>query len=178
MSKNLYRCMDAQATLEAVEIVVGNILPDHPAQLLPAGEFPSIIPFPLEDAPEALHRPVVNTLAHPGHALRHPGCGQLVVEHPGRILKAPVAVEQGMGVRVGGQGLIQRLMDQGAVVGVPEDKGDDSPVTKVQDGAEVELMHAWTHIIFELRHIRQPLFIGLFCVELAVQHILRQTLWI
>ena len=102
--------MDAQAALEAVEIVVGNILPDHPAQLLLAGEFPSIIALPLEDAPEALHRPVVNTFAHPGHTLCHPGCGQLVVEHPGRILKASVAVEQGMGVRVGGQSLIQCLV--------------------------------------------------------------------
>ena len=35
--------MDAQAALEAVEIVVGNILPDHPAQLRPAVEFPAII---------------------------------------------------------------------------------------------------------------------------------------
>ena len=83
-----------------------------------------------------------------------------------------------MGVRIGGQSLIQRLVGQGAVVGIPEDKGNDPPVIKVQDGAEVELMHTWTHIIFELRHIRQPLFVGLFCVELAVQHIFRQTLWV
>ena len=56
--------MDAQAALEAVEIVVGNILPDHPVQLLPAGEFPSIIALPLEDAPEALQR---NTSVPPQH---------------------------------------------------------------------------------------------------------------
>ena len=61
--------MDAQAALKAAEIVVNDILPDHLAQLLPAGEFPAIIPFPLEDASEALHRPVVNTFAHSGHAL-------------------------------------------------------------------------------------------------------------
>ncbi len=178
MGEDFHGCMDAQAALETAEIVVGNILPDHPAQLLPAGEFPAIVPLPLEDAPKALHRPVVNTLAHPGHALRHPGCGQLVVEHPSGVLKAPVAVEERMCIWVGGQGLVQRLMDQGAVVGIPEDKGNDPPVTKVQDGAEVELMHAWTHIIFELRHIRQPLFVGLIRIKLAVQHIFRQTLWV
>ena len=105
MSEDFHRCMDAQAALEAAEIVVGNILPDHPAQLLPAGEFPAIVPLPLEDAPEALHRPVVNTFAHPGHTLRHPGCGQLVLEHPGRILKAPVAVEQRVRIRIGSQSL-------------------------------------------------------------------------
>ncbi len=44
------------------------------------------------------------------------------------------------------------------------------------DGAEVELMHTWTHIIFELCHVRQPLFVGLFRVELAVQHVFRQIL--
>ena len=94
--------MDTQAALEAAEIVAGNILPDHLAQLLPAGEFPSIIALPLEDAPEALHRPVVNTFAHPGHTLCHPGCGQLVVEHPSGVLKAPVAVEERVCIQVGG----------------------------------------------------------------------------
>ena len=34
---------------------------------------------------------------------------------------------KGMGIRVGGQGLIQCLMEQGAVVGVLEDKGNDPP---------------------------------------------------
>ena len=125
MDEDFHRCMDAQAALEAAEIVVGNILPDHPAQLLPAGEFPTIVPLPLEDAPEALHRPVVNTFAHPGHTLCHLGCGQLIVEHLGRILKAPVAVEQWVRIRIGSQNLIQCLVDQGAVVGVPEGKGND-----------------------------------------------------
>ena len=55
--------MDAQAPLEAGEIVVSDILPNHLAQLLPAGEVPAIITFPLEDAPEALHGSVVNALA-------------------------------------------------------------------------------------------------------------------
>lgn len=173
---DLHRRMNTKAALKAAEIVVDDILPDHPAQLLPAGKFFAVIPFPLEDAPEALHRPVVNALAHPGHTLRHPGRGQLVVKYPGRILKTPVAVKQRVCVRVGGEGLVQRLMHQGAVVGVPEDKGDDPPVTEVQDGAEVELMHTWAHIVFELRHVRQPLFVGLFRVKLAVQHVFRQIL--
>lgn len=134
--------MDAQTALEAAEIVVDDIiLPDHPAELLPAGEFPAIIPLPLGDAPEALHKPVVNTLTRSGHALRHPGRGQLVVKHPGRMSKAPVAVEQWVCIGVGGQGLSQCFMDQDAVVGVPEDQGNDPPVTKVQNSTEVELIH-------------------------------------
>ena len=176
MGVDLHRRMNTKAALEAGEIVVDDILPDHPAQLLPAGEFPAVIPLPLEDAPEALHRPVVNALAHPGHTLRHPSRGQLVAKHSGRILKSPVAVKQRVCIGVGGKGLVQHLMHKGAVVGVPEDKGDDPPVTEVQDGAEVELMHTRTHIIFELRHIRQPLFVGLIRVKLAVQHVFRQIL--
>lgn len=97
--------MDAQAALEAVEIVVGNILPDHPAQLRPAVEFPAIIAHPLENPPEALHRPAVNILAYPGHTLCYPGRGQLVVEHTSSVLKAPTAVEQRVRIGVGGQGL-------------------------------------------------------------------------
>lgn len=102
---DLHRRMDAQPPLKAAEIAVGNILPDHPAQLLPAGEFPVIITLPLENTPEAFHRPVVDTLAYPGHTLCYPGRGQLVVEHTSSVLKAPAAVEQRVRIGVGGQGL-------------------------------------------------------------------------
>ncbi len=91
--------------------------------------------------PEALHRRVVNALAHRGHTLCHPDRGQLVVEHPSGVLKAPVTVEQGVSARAGGKSLAQGFMYQCSVVGVPEGKGNDSPVIKVQNGAEVELMH-------------------------------------
>ena len=60
---DLHGRMDAQPPLETAEIAVGNILPDHPAQLLPAGKSPAIT-LPLEDTPETLYRPVVNTLPH------------------------------------------------------------------------------------------------------------------
>ena len=176
MGVDLHRCVDAQPPLETGEIVVSDILPDHLAQLLPAGEAPAIVSLPLENAPEALHGSVVNTLAYPRHTLRHPSRSQLVVEHPGRVLKAPVAVEQRMRVRVGGKGAIQGFMHQGAVVGVPENKGDNPPVAQIQYGAEVKFMDGWPHIIFELCYIGQPLFIGLVRVKLAVQHIFRQIL--
>ena len=67
-------------------------------------------------------------------------------------------------------------MYQSAVVGVPEDKGDNPPVTEVQDGAEVELTDRCADIIFELRHVCQPLFVRLFRVKLTVQYIFGQIL--
>lgn len=140
MGVDLHGRMNPQSPLKAGEIVIGNVLPDHSAQLLPAGKPSAIIALPLKDAPEALHWAIVNALTYSGHALGHPGCGQLVMKYPGRILKAPIAVEQGMCVRICGNGPIQRLMDQGAVIGVPEGKGDDPPVAQVQDRAEVEFV--------------------------------------
>ena len=65
-------------------------------------------------------------------------------------------------------------MDQGSVVGVPDDKGNDAPVTQIQDGAQVELAHVGARIVVKLRHIGEPLFVGAVGVKLAVQHILRQ----
>ena len=176
MGVDLHGRMNPQPPLEAREIVVSNILPDHTAQLFPAGEPPAIVTLPLQDTPEALHGSIVNTLAYPRHTLGHPSRSQLVMEHPGGVLEPPVTVEQGMSVRVGREGLIQRLIDQRAVIGVPEDKGDDPPVAQVQYGAEVKFMDRWPHIIFELCHISQPLFIGLFCAKLTVQHVFSQIL--
>ncbi len=65
-------------------------------------------------------------------------------------------------------------MDQGSVVGVPDDKGDDPSVTQIQDGAQVELAHGISRIVVKLRHIGEPLFVGAVGVKLAVQYILCQ----
>ena len=66
---DFHRGPHTQAALEAVEVVIGDVLLDHLDQLLPAGEPPAIVALPLEDAPEALHGAVVNALSHPGHSV-------------------------------------------------------------------------------------------------------------
>ena len=66
--------MDAQPALGAAGIVVSDMPPDHRAQLLPAGGFPAIVRPPLEDTPEAPHRPVAHTLAHPVSSRPQPAC--------------------------------------------------------------------------------------------------------
>ena len=85
---NLHGCPDTQPTLEAAEVVIDDVTLDHTDQFLPAGEASAVVPFPLEDPPEALHGAVVDAFSHSGHALRNAGCGQLVVEDlrrcPGR----------------------------------------------------------------------------------------------
>ena len=171
---DFHRGPHAQAALEAAEVVIGDVLLDHLDQLLPAGEPPAIVALPLEDAPEALHGAVVNALSHPGHTLCNASCSQLVMEDLSGIGAAPVAVEQRAGAGIALQCLSQSAMDQGSVVGVPDDKGNDAPVTQIQDGAQVELAYVGARIVVKLRHIGEPLFVGAAGVKLAVQHILRQ----
>ena len=61
---DLQRSADTQAALEAAGVVVSDVAADHLYQGLPAGKAPAVVTFPLEDAPEALHGPVVNALAY------------------------------------------------------------------------------------------------------------------
>lgn len=97
---DFHRGPHTQAALEAVEVVIGDVLLDHLDQLLPAGEPPAIVALPLEDAPEALHGAVVNALSHPGHTLCNASCSQLVMEDLSGIGAAPVAVEQRAGAGI------------------------------------------------------------------------------
>ena len=43
---------------------------NHPDKLTFAGKPPAVIAFPLQNAPEALHRAVINAMRHAGHILR------------------------------------------------------------------------------------------------------------
>lgn len=56
------------------------ILLDHLDKLVLAGETPAVIAFPLQNAPEALHRAVINAMRYAGHTLRHSRLHKLVVE--------------------------------------------------------------------------------------------------
>ena len=78
-----HRRQDAQITLDTSRVVIANILLDHLDELVLAGETPAIIAFPLQNAPEALHRAVVNAMRHTGHTLRHSRLHELVVESAG-----------------------------------------------------------------------------------------------
>ena len=89
----LHRREDAKATLHSSSIVVGNVAFYRLHKLLFASETPSVIPLTFQDAPEAFHRPVVYTMRHAGHALRHARLFELVVKGSVRVLEASVAME-------------------------------------------------------------------------------------
>ena len=168
----LHRRQYAEIALHPARIVVVDITFDHADQFLLACEALVVIPLALQDAPEALHRPVVDAMCHAGHTLRHAGLFEFVVECAIRVLEAPVTVEQRMRVGVGLDRFVEGLEHQWIVVALADDVGNNAPVIQVEDGAEIEFMYLNAFIPFELRDIGEPLFVGFVRIELAVEYIL------
>ena len=126
-----HRRQDAQITLDTSRVVIANILLDHLNKLVLADEPSAVIAFPFQDAPEALHRAVINAMRHAGHTLRHSGLHELVVESTVGVLEPSVAVEQRMRVRIGLHSLVKSLENQQIIVAFTQHIGHDAPVAKV-----------------------------------------------
>lgn len=128
----LKRCEHTKATLEPFGIVVSDVVLDYLEQFLPAGETLPIIAFSLENAPEALHRSVIDALTCPRHTLGHVGRSQLIVKYLGCILEASAAVKQRMCVRIFRHCPVKSLVDQSVVIGVPDNCRDDPAVAQIE----------------------------------------------
>lgn len=89
-----HRRQDAQIALDTSRVVIANILLDHLNKLVLADEPSAVIAFPFQDAPEALHRTIVNASANTRHALPHSLFFQHVLELLARVLEAPVTMKQ------------------------------------------------------------------------------------
>ena len=150
----LHRCQDAEIALETLAVVIVNVFFNHPYEALTVSKPSAVVPFPFQDAPETLHRPVVNTVCYPGHTLRHPCRFQFCVKSAVCILKSSVTVEQRMGIRISCDSRIKGVIYQRIVVTVPDDKGDDSSVVKVKNGTQIYLVLFNTLIPFEFCYIR------------------------
>ena len=88
-----HRRENTKITLHTPVVVVANIIFNHIDQFFPAGKAPTVIAFPFQDAPKALHGTVVNALRYTGHALCHSGFLQFCMEGAVGILKSSVAME-------------------------------------------------------------------------------------
>ena len=75
-----HRGQHAQITLHPSGVVIMDIGLNHLHKLPLAGKTSAVIAFPLQNAPEALHRAVINAMRHVGHTLRHSRLHELVVE--------------------------------------------------------------------------------------------------
>ena len=107
------------------------ILLDHLDKLVLAGKPSAVIAFPLQNAPEALHRTVVNTMRHTGHTLRHACLYELVVESAVGVLEPSVAMKQGLCVRIGLHRFVEGFENQRIIVAFAEYIGHNTPVTKI-----------------------------------------------
>ncbi len=101
------------------------------------------------------------------------GCGQTVLFH-GRQ-DAKIALDSAgvvvMNIAVDHQ---NKLVFAGKSLHISHDPS----VIQVQNGAEVDLVDCNALIPLELSHIAQPLLVGLVCMKLPVQDILRSKLGI
>ena len=171
-----HRGQHAQITLHPSGVVIMDIGLNHLHKLPLAGKPSAVIAFPLQNAPEALHRTVVNTMRHTGHTLRHARLYELVVESAVGVLEPSVAVEQRLCVRIGLHRFVEGFENQRIIVAFAEYIGHNTPVTEIQNGAQVELVDLASLIPLEFCHISEPLLIGLCGIKLPVQKILSKIL--
>ena len=172
----LHRRQYTQVALYSLCVVIVDVTMDHLRQLVLAGEPSAVIALPLQNAPEALHRAIINAVGHTGHTLCHSGLNKLLVKGAVSILKASVTVEQGMCIRIDLDCLVKGLEDQRIVIVLTEHIGHDAPVTEIQNGAQIEFVDLGSLIPLEFCYIGEPLLIGLCSMELPVQKILSKIL--
>lgn len=162
---------DTQIALYPSGIVITDIVFNHLDEIPLTGEPSAVIALPLQNSPEALHRAVINAMGNTGHTLHHSGLYKFVVEGTISILKSSVAVKQGMCVRISLNCLVESFENQRIIVALAEHIGHDAPVTEIQNGAQIEFVNLSSLIPFEFCYIGEPLFVGLYGIELPVQKI-------
>ena len=169
----LHRCQNAEISLYSTGIVVVDVALDHLNKFLFAGKSSAVIAFTFQDTPKSFHWAIVNTMAHTGHTLCHPGLLQFVMKSSASILVTSVAMKQGVCVWVGQNSFIKGPVNKRIVVAFAQHVGHDAPVAKIQNGAQIEFVRLNALIPSKLGHIGKPFFVGPRSIELAVQNVLR-----
>ena len=88
-----HRRQDTELALYSASVVIADEILNHIDQSFLAVEPLTVVAFPLEDTPEALHGAIVNAMCNTGHTLRHTRFLNLVVKGSVRILESPVTME-------------------------------------------------------------------------------------
>ena len=84
---------DTELALYSASVVIADVILNHIDQSFLAVEPLTVVAFPLEDTPEALHGAIVNAMRNTGHTLRHTRFLNLVVKSSVRILESSVTME-------------------------------------------------------------------------------------
>ena len=170
------RCQYPKIALHPSGIVIADVVLNHLDEFLLTGKTTVIITLSFQDAPEPFHGAVVNAVRDTGHTLRHTSLQKFMVKGSVSILEPSVAMEQWMSIRVGLNSLVKGFVDERIVIAITDHIGHDTPVAEVKDGTKIDLVYRNSLIPLELSHISQPFLVGLFCMELAVQKVLRNIL--
>ena len=96
-----------------------------------------IVHLTLLDAPEALHRTVIDTSSHPGHTLLHSLFVQLGLKLLARILEATVTMEQWVRIRILFHGQIEGLKYQLVIVTLTNCKRNNVSTFQIKNCAEI-----------------------------------------
>lgn len=167
---------DTQIALHPSGIVITDIVFNHLDEVPLTGEPSAVVALPLQNPPEAFHRAVINAVGNTGHTLRHSRLHKLLVKCPVCVLETSVAVKQGMCVRIGLHRFVKGLENQRIVVAFAEYIGHNTPVTEIQNGAQIELVGFVSIIPLKFCHVGEPLLIGLCGIKLPVQKVLGKIL--
>jgi len=171
-----HRCQHAQLTLYSFGVVITDVALNHLHEFLLAGKALAVIAFPLQNAPESFHRPIVNAVGYTGHTLCHSSLYEFMVEQSACVLETSITMEQGMGIWVCLNSFIKGFVNKWIIIVLTEHIGHDTPVTEIQDGTQIEFMYLNALIPFEFCHIGKPFLIWFLRVELSVQQVFNKIL--
>lgn len=101
----------------------------------------------------------------------HPGLLKFVVKGSAGILESSVTVKQGMSIRICFHCFVKGFIHEWVVIMLTQYIGHNTPVTEIQDRAQIELVYRGPLIPFELGYISKPLLVWPVRMELAVQKI-------
>ena len=160
-----HRRQDAEIALQTLTVVIADIFLNHLNEALTVSKTLAVVPFPFENAPEAFHGTVVNTVSHTGHTLCHSRRFQLCMESAVCVLVTSIAVEQRMCIRISSNSRIEGVKHKCVIIAIPNNKCRNPSVIEIEDSAQIDLVYLNSFIPLEFRYIRKPLLIWLVCMN-------------
>ncbi len=74
--------------------------------------------------------------------------------------------------------LVKGFENQWIVIAFTDHIGHDTPVTEIQNGAQIKFVNLGSLVPLEFGHIGKPLLVWLLCIKLSVQKVLSKILWV
>ena len=145
-----------EPALAAAGVVEMDVVADGLGEAVVIVKLTEVVHLALEGAPEGFHGGVVHASAGAGHALDHALLAQLELEFQVGVLKAAVAVHEGMGVGIFFDGAVEGGEHEVVVVTRADIEGDDVVGHEVEYGGEIEFA---ARSVFHFGDVGEPFFV-------------------